>query len=100
MGVGSDPKQQIEANKDRLGIGGHCLAQEVTSVDFAKKWAEKIQVVPEFYIREVVASAKEVGLPNEAEDFCVDNLFDRRKKLLTLIKDNERAFPKLRISLA
>lgn len=99
MGASKDPKQQIETNKDSLGIGRHCLAREVTCIDFAKKWADKIQAVPEFYIREVLASAKEVNLPDEVENFCVDNLLKRRKNLLTLIENNKGTFPKLHISL-
>lgn len=88
-------KLHLENNANQLGADGHCLMKEIFTADYADEWIEKIMAIPEYYIRGVVSSAKEVGLPEEEIDFCANYLLQRRKKLLQLIKNDKIKFPKI-----
>jgi len=60
-----------------------------------KEWITKIRSVPEFYIREVIASAESVGLPSNDAGFCAGFLLSRRGKLESLIESNISTFTQL-----
>jgi len=49
--------------------------------------------VPEYYIREVVESTKNGGIPEEKVEYCAQFLIERRSKLLSLVKKNQANFP-------
>jgi hypothetical protein len=88
-------RAHLEANRNSLGIGGHCLAAEISSHSGLMRWEERIQAVPDFYIWEAVAEAVEVGLPEADKDFCAQFLLDRRQRLMDLIRNSRPVFPRL-----
>ena len=48
---------EIFADDGSLGIGNHCIADEIRSLDGLWGWCEKVRRIPEFFIRQAVASA-------------------------------------------
>ncbi len=91
---GSAGRAHLVGNHDKLGIGGHCLAREVTALTHMPRWSERISAIPEYYIREVVQDARDLGLPNGDADFCIDFLLERRGRLLDLVQQERATFPK------
>jgi hypothetical protein len=89
----------LDHNRDRLGIGGHCLKSEITSLDGMRYWYDRINAVPEYYIEEVVRAAAEVGLPTELVGSCTDFLLERRRNLLTLVAAHRGEFQQLQPEL-
>jgi hypothetical protein len=96
----TDLQGHLNANVAGLGIGGHCLATEVTTADGFNEWLHRIMSVPEFYIREVVVSSVSAGLPPTEVQFCTDYLLNRRAQLRNIFLANRAAFPKLAASAA
>jgi hypothetical protein len=92
-------KQGLLAAKEQLGIGSHCLAQQVSSLDGLWEWGERIKQIPEFYIRQLLEEAVDVGLPKEDVSFCGDFLLERRTKLPELFRKNRNSFPRVSASL-
>ena len=80
---------------NQLAIGGHCLASELRSVAGMAFWNERINQVPEFYIRAAVEAAIDIGLPADRVGSSLDFLLQRRPRLLDLMKDNRGAFPRI-----
>jgi len=58
-----------------------------------KEWFDRINQVPEFFVKGVVGQAATVGLPNGAADACSGHLLARRAELLNLMKSNPAVFP-------
>ncbi len=92
---GSTGLTRLEALDDQLGIDSHCIAAELTNLGGVASWIERIRLVPEFYIRSVIADAVDVGLPVAETDFLIDFLLRRREKLPALIRATRGAFPKV-----
>jgi len=92
-------RNSLQQKQDQLGIGGHCLAQELLDPITIKQWITKICQIPEFYITGVMKAATEVGLPDSDIQFCVDYLSDRRQRLEDLIRANRGVFPKVPATL-
>lgn len=88
-------KDRLVQNENELGIGGHCLAREIVDPMSIEQWIRRIESVPDFYIKDVIKAATDVGLPNDDEQFCADFLCGRRHKLRDLVRDNQNAFPKI-----
>ena len=86
-------QNHLVAAVDQLGIGGHCLANRLPSLDGMVEWSERMRAIPEFYIREAIADAVDLGLPTNQQDFCTAFLLTRRERLLRLVRDNQAAFP-------
>jgi hypothetical protein len=96
--VGADvdsAKVDFERRSSSAGIGGHCLAETISSINGLKQWALRFSLIPDFYIIEVVNSAKTVGLSGDLADYATNFLLDRRTKLLHLITANRAQFPNL-----
>lgn len=89
---GNSPEQHLETNRENLGIGGHCLASAIQSLDGFAEWAERIKLVPDYYIREVISSTVELGLPEDQVNFCSDYLIERKSKLMGLIRTHDHVF--------
>lgn len=91
----SDDSTALAAKATDLAIGSHCLASELLSLDGMVFWNDRIQAIPEFYIRATLDAAVEVGLPLDRVDPCLVFLLDRRTNLLDLVKTNRGSFPKV-----
>lgn len=88
-------KARLLQHKNGLGIDRHCLAREIVDPVSIEQWIKRIESVPDFYIKDVIKAATDVGLPNDDEQFCADFLCGRRHKLRDLVRDNQSAFPKI-----
>lgn len=97
--IGTDGKAHLDKHRDHLGIRKHCLAGELRSFDGMREWSERIESIPEFYIRDVLAAAVEVGLPKTDKEYCTDYLLRRRDRLLKLVRDNRDCFSKVEPTL-
>ena len=85
----------LNAQVNSLGIGGHCLAAEIMSASGFDTWLHRIASVPDYYIREVVESARAAGLPADKVTFCANFLLNRRNNLRNLVIANRAVFGKL-----
>jgi hypothetical protein len=88
-------KAYLEERRERLGVNNHCLLGALTSLDGMTDWSCRIKAIPEYYIREVVRAAAEVGLPADCVTFCTDYLLERRDRLLALVRNHRKRFPKI-----
>ena len=74
----------------------HCIAKHVTNLDDFTDWNQRINDIPEYYIREAVEESGQLGLSREQVAFGIDFLLDRRERLKVLFAEFYRtAFPKL-----
>jgi hypothetical protein len=88
--------ERLVIMRDQLAIGQHCLANEIVSLDGMLTWLQRINSIPEFYIRSLIESAVDVGLPAEHIDLCASFLIERRANLLTLLHTfHSSFFPKV-----
>jgi HipA-like kinase len=92
-------RQWLEQQTSMLGIGGHCLAPAITDLEGARKWSDRIQKVPEFYIADTVAMAVDAGIPTGDKTFCEDFLATRRGRLLDLLHQHRALFPNVQPGL-
>ena len=82
----------LENLRSQPAIGGHCLASQIKRVDGFGTWQDRINSVPEFYIREAVHQTVDLGLmTSELAQFATDYLLDRRKRLPELIQGHRAA---------
>jgi hypothetical protein len=89
----------LETNRNSLGIASHCVARCLSSLRGLRPWFDRIASLPEFYIRQVLQDAVEVGLPAADKDFCAEYLLERRTRLLDLVRSNTGSFPKIHSAL-
>jgi hypothetical protein len=86
----------LEANKNEICIGEHCLAERIKSLWSFDDWHRTMLSIPEHYIRDSVEMASTLGLPEEDIDFCTQYLIDRRNQLRELfIQHRKKTFPNL-----
>jgi hypothetical protein len=82
----------LENNLEKLGIGGHCLAPQLSDLDGMQEWADRIAAVPDYYIKETVADVIGINVPKELADWTADYLLNRRNRLVDLVKANITVF--------
>ena len=58
-------------------------------------WAERFVAVPNYYVEEIVQSAAQVGLPQDAVQLCTEFLCERKDRLRDLVESNRHQFPNL-----
>lgn len=90
---GANVNAWLVGNAGQLGIGGHCLAPLVSDVQLISSWIERINAIPEFYIRGLLEECVTVGLPDAEVNGCLQHLLTRRQHLLALIKAHPANFP-------
>jgi len=90
-----DIKMHLAQNVKKPYIDRHCLAQEIKSVEGMREWNDRINQLPEFYIREGIKNGEALGLPADITDLCTKFMLDRRMMLLRLIHDNQYLFPNI-----
>jgi hypothetical protein len=92
---GGDINQTLQNRAGVLAIGGHCLAKEIDTDDGCDFWLERIKLIPDFFIEEIVAAAVDCGLPADRKDLLVAFMKDRRDNLGTIVAASKPLFPKL-----
>jgi hypothetical protein len=71
--------QQSLANREKiLAIGGHCLAQEVTSTHGMTEWIQRVKAIPDYFIEGIVQAGCECGIPQDKATLLTDFLKKRR----------------------
>ncbi len=89
-------KTYLEANRDNICIGEHCLANRIKSLWSFDEWHRTMMGIPDIYIRDSVEIAATVGLPKDDIDFCTRYLIDRRNQLREIfIRHRKSTFPNL-----
>ena len=78
-----------------LGFGGHCLAQEINTMDGFDTWNARIKQIPDYYIDGVIEACSNVGLPVAHKKACSDFIKKRCHELEDILKKNLAVFPKL-----
>lgn len=90
---GQDPKAWLMQQEPTLGIGGHCLASKLNDGRPTKEWVNRIKQVPEYFVRDLLRDAVEVGLTPDVADWAGEFLLARRDKLPALLAASAAAFP-------
>lgn len=90
---------EFERRRTSAGIGEHCLARTISTLDGLEEWAARFRSIPEFYIRDVVKSAKTVGFSDDLAKYATKILMDRKENLLELVLSNRSRFPSLAADL-
>ena len=90
--TGNDPRARLEGLEDELGIGGHCLANAITTLDGLDEACDRIVGVPGYYIRDAVEAAKAVGLADDDATVCRDFILARQGRIEELIRTNRDRF--------
>jgi hypothetical protein len=88
-------EQTLQNKASILAIGGHCLAREIDTYDGRDFWLERIKLVPDFFIEEVVAAAVDCGLPPDRKDLLASFMKHRRDSLGTILAASKPLFPNL-----
>ena len=89
---------------DRLGITDgsgsgdewHCIIEEVDSIPLIRKWAGKIAMIPDWFIKDICHEVWKLGIVQEERDAVANFLNIRKIKLCDLISQNKDRFPKIR----
>ena len=88
------------SQRNKLGIGRqHCLAPQVVDELHFAQWIDRINLIPVYYLREVLKDAVDVGLHPDNVTFFLELLLERRKLLPQLLNDNRNHFPALQPAL-
>ncbi len=85
----------IKDNAGKLGFSGHCLKQEISSMDGFDFWVARIKSMPDYIVEESVNEICEIGFPNDKKSVTIDFLKSRRNGIDSLIKNNIAEFPNL-----
>ena len=93
-----DVSATLKANDGNICIGGHCLAQEINTLDGFETWIDRIKTIPDYFIEGLVEASCLVGLPAANKTECVDFMKKRRAGILEIITNNEDKFPKLPVT--
>jgi hypothetical protein len=90
-------REGLQCLVDQPAIPGHCVASEIASTGSFAMWYERIQSIPDYYIRTIAADVGDArfGLSQEDAQFCAAFLIERRKSLLKLLCENHELFPKM-----
>jgi hypothetical protein len=91
----SDISNTLSSSDGQLCIGGHCLAAEICEKDGKDIWADRIKMIPDFFIEGIIEAATSVGLPKDKKSDCVDFLKKRRSEVGDIIDSNIHMFQKL-----
>jgi hypothetical protein len=90
-----DVSATLAANDGKLCIGGHCLAKEINTLDGFDLWVERIKLIPDYFIDDLVDACATVGLPDAKRKECADFMKKRRSSLENILGANMSSFPKL-----
>jgi hypothetical protein len=90
-----DIDQTLQNRAGTLAIGGHCLAQEIDTDDGRDFWLQRVKLIPDFFIEEVVAASVDCGLPSDRKDLLASFMKDRRDNLDKIVAASKPLFPKL-----
>jgi hypothetical protein len=97
---GAQGRKHLEGQAGSLGIlPHHCLVPQIANGDHFGYWIDRIERIPEFYIRDSIRECMAIGMTSDDADFCTGFLLDRRTQLTTLLDANKASFPKLQPSL-
>jgi hypothetical protein len=93
---GVDGLAALLGQREQLGLGAnHCLRPVLKSFAGMELWHERILSLPEYYIRDVVESAKDLGFSATDVQICTDFLLERRSRLMDLVHAHSGEFPSL-----
>jgi hypothetical protein len=84
---------ETEKNRDRIGIGLHCL-RDIRSFEWFEYWHSRMMAIPKEYIAESVAIACAIGLPEEDCKYLTTYLLERRERIPAIfLRDHRQVFP-------
>jgi len=87
-----DGIESVDKVNGSLGIAEHCLADKLKLFDSRVMWYNRINALPDYFIRDTVRDAVSMGLPRDNETDVANHLIERRSQLLGLIACNRSAF--------
>jgi hypothetical protein len=85
----------LAASDGALSIGGHCLAQEINTLDGFDMWMERIKLIPDYFIEGLIEATVAIGLPAADERECVNFMKNRKSTFDAILSTNMDKFPKL-----
>ncbi len=91
----TDISSWLDQNKDQICIENHCLVGAIDTPEHFSDWAQRIDSVPDFYIRETVLAAAGTTLGNSEANLIANHLVERKSKMLGFIANNQTLFTKI-----
>jgi hypothetical protein len=95
LGADGDIPRRLASAADQLCIGGHCLASEVSTEDGLESWLGRIELIPDFFLEEMVEAASTVGLPAVYKSDAFAFIKNRRNDLCNIVNNHKGVFSKL-----
>jgi hypothetical protein len=91
-----DGQIRFRAVENQLGIGGHCLKDRITDDTTFLEFLNRIESIPDYFVRETVSAASDVGLSVAVTQNLTDFLLARRGRVRQIIAGNKGEFPGIR----
>jgi hypothetical protein len=91
----ADIETALAAREKTLGIENHCLAPDINTLDGMEDWLERVKLIPDYVVDEIIAAGCDCGIPPDKRQAISDFVKRRRDALEALIKGNMDRFPKL-----
>ena len=85
----------IKDNNGKLGFSGHCLKNEISTMNGFDYWTNRIKILPDYVIEESVTEISHIGFPIDKKALTIDFIKSRRDNIDSLITSNIKEFPKL-----
>lgn len=97
-------KPRLESLQERLAISNstitrgvargnrHCLLDGISTSAHFDKWIERVEAIPDFFIKEVCLEAVGLGIGDSEAQAANDFLVYRKGKLRDIIRENESEF--------
>jgi hypothetical protein len=96
---GQQPQTYLANAASSLSIGGHCLAQELTSASNFSTWLRRLAEIPRFQLEDAVHDAIIDPFTTADANFALEFLLDRRDRLAGLLSAAGAIFPKVQPDL-
>ncbi len=87
--------QHLIKFKSQPFIRNHCLKGSIGSFKYLHKWIQRIEQIPEWFIRDICENVKDLGITAEEKNQVVDFLLYRRDHIFDLLKQEEDEFIKI-----
>lgn len=95
---GSNPFETMEVREQKI-FNIHCLAKHVLNQNGLSDWINRVQMVPDYVIKDTVNDAGTYCTSASTISQCVDYLLKRRDNIESIIETHKSTFPNLIPSL-
>jgi hypothetical protein len=88
-------ENRIKDCAGKIGLAGHCLKSEISSMAGFDHWVKRIKSIPDYVIEATVEEICQIGFPKDKKSAVIDFLKTRRNNIDSIVHNNLGEFPKL-----